>query len=204
MGERGPFWQYVPVFGVFPSLGCVPLLGLCSHFWGVPLVAVCSPSWFALPLLGCVPPFGLHPPFWAVFLFLGCVPVFGLCSPFWATFPIWAPQVHPEAVLPPPPGAPGRSVAVQPLSPSPGWRRSPIPASHPPPSARGQRVCEQSPPSGAPLPGHSVASALSPQTEGVRVSVNVLSDRKDLPVLFVVRQKEAVVSFQVPLILRGL
>ncbi|NXO85131.1 SIDT2 protein, partial [Sitta europaea] len=45
---------------------------------------------------------------------------------------------------------------------------------------------------------------LSPQTEGVRVSVNVLSDHKDLPVLFVVRQKEAVVSFQVPLILRGL
>ncbi|XP_014805000.1 PREDICTED: SID1 transmembrane family member 2, partial [Calidris pugnax] len=43
-----------------------------------------------------------------------------------------------------------------------------------------------------------------PQTEGVRVSVNVLSDHKDLPVLFVVRQKEAVVSFQVPLILRGL
>ncbi|KFO61688.1 SID1 transmembrane family member 2, partial [Corvus brachyrhynchos] len=42
------------------------------------------------------------------------------------------------------------------------------------------------------------------QTEGVRVSVNVLSDHKDRPVLFVVRQKEAVVSFQVPLILRGL
>ncbi|NXI34855.1 SIDT2 protein, partial [Galbula dea] len=42
------------------------------------------------------------------------------------------------------------------------------------------------------------------RTEGVRVSVNVLSDHKDLPVLFVVRQKEAVVSFQVPLILRGL
>ncbi|XP_069732488.1 SID1 transmembrane family member 2 isoform X2 [Phaenicophaeus curvirostris] len=41
-------------------------------------------------------------------------------------------------------------------------------------------------------------------TEGVRVSVNVLSEHKDLPVLFVVRQKEAVVSFQVPLILRGL
>uniref|UniRef100_A0A8C9U9D3 SID1 transmembrane family member 2 n=1 Tax=Serinus canaria TaxID=9135 RepID=A0A8C9U9D3_SERCA len=41
-------------------------------------------------------------------------------------------------------------------------------------------------------------------TEGVRVSVNVLSDQKDQPVLFVVRQKEAVVSFQVPLILRGL
>ncbi|XP_062364546.1 SID1 transmembrane family member 2 isoform X4 [Cinclus cinclus] len=42
------------------------------------------------------------------------------------------------------------------------------------------------------------------RTEGVRVSVNVLSDHKDRPVLFVVRQKEAVVSFQVPLILRGL
>ncbi|NXH54894.1 SIDT2 protein, partial [Rhabdornis inornatus] len=41
-------------------------------------------------------------------------------------------------------------------------------------------------------------------TEGVRVSVNVLSHYKDRPVLFVVRQKEAVVSFQVPLILRGL
>ncbi|XP_032937453.1 SID1 transmembrane family member 2 isoform X1 [Catharus ustulatus] len=41
-------------------------------------------------------------------------------------------------------------------------------------------------------------------TEGVRVSVNVLSNQKDQPVLFVVRQKEAVVSFQVPLILRGL
>uniref|UniRef100_A0A670JXW7 SID1 transmembrane family member 2 n=1 Tax=Podarcis muralis TaxID=64176 RepID=A0A670JXW7_PODMU len=42
------------------------------------------------------------------------------------------------------------------------------------------------------------------QTEGVRVSVNVLSELKETPVLFVVRQKEAVVSFQVPLILRGL
>ncbi|XP_066059513.1 SID1 transmembrane family member 2 isoform X2 [Chamaea fasciata] len=42
------------------------------------------------------------------------------------------------------------------------------------------------------------------RTEGVRVSVNVLSDQNDRPVLFVVRQKEAVVSFQVPLILRGL
>ncbi|NXN83936.1 SIDT2 protein, partial [Bombycilla garrulus] len=42
------------------------------------------------------------------------------------------------------------------------------------------------------------------RTEGVRVSVNVLSEQKDQPVLFVVRQKEAVVSFQVPLILRGL
>ncbi|XP_042329966.1 SID1 transmembrane family member 2 isoform X5 [Sceloporus undulatus] len=42
------------------------------------------------------------------------------------------------------------------------------------------------------------------RTEGVRVSVNVLSEQKESPVLFVVRQKEAVVSFQVPLILRGL
>ncbi|XP_048369014.1 SID1 transmembrane family member 2 isoform X2 [Sphaerodactylus townsendi] len=42
-------------------------------------------------------------------------------------------------------------------------------------------------------------------TEGVRVSVNVTSAQKEAPpVLFVVRQKEAVVSFQVPLILRGL
>ncbi|XP_053125929.1 SID1 transmembrane family member 2 isoform X2 [Hemicordylus capensis] len=41
-------------------------------------------------------------------------------------------------------------------------------------------------------------------TEGVRVSVNVLSEQKEAPVLFVVRQKGAVVSFQVPLILRGL
>uniref|UniRef100_A0A8C5J5S2 SID1 transmembrane family member 2 n=1 Tax=Junco hyemalis TaxID=40217 RepID=A0A8C5J5S2_JUNHY len=46
--------------------------------------------------------------------------------------------------------------------------------------------------------------AFNHSTEGVRVSVNVLSDQKDQPVLFVVRQKEAVVSFQVPLILRGL
>lgn len=45
---------------------------------------------------------------------------------------------------------------------------------------------------------------LSLQTEGVRVSVNVLSKQKGAPLLFVVRQKEAVVSFQVPLILRGL
>ena len=43
-----------------------------------------------------------------------------------------------------------------------------------------------------------------PQTEGVRVSVNVLNKQKEAPLLFVVRQKEAVVSFQVPLILRGL
>lgn len=42
------------------------------------------------------------------------------------------------------------------------------------------------------------------QTEGVRVSVNVLNKQKEAPLLFVVRQKEAVVSFQVPLILRGL
>lgn len=42
------------------------------------------------------------------------------------------------------------------------------------------------------------------QTEGVRVSVNVLDKQKGAPLLFVVRQKEAVVSFQVPLILRGL
>lgn len=42
------------------------------------------------------------------------------------------------------------------------------------------------------------------QTEGVRVSVNVLNKQKGAPLLFVVRQKEAVVSFQVPLILRGL
>uniref|UniRef100_A0A452IAZ3 Uncharacterized protein n=1 Tax=Gopherus agassizii TaxID=38772 RepID=A0A452IAZ3_9SAUR len=42
------------------------------------------------------------------------------------------------------------------------------------------------------------------RTEGVRVTVNVLSEQKKTPLLFVVRQKEAVVSFQVPLILRGL
>uniref|UniRef100_K9J253 Putative dsrna-gated channel sid-1 n=1 Tax=Desmodus rotundus TaxID=9430 RepID=K9J253_DESRO len=42
------------------------------------------------------------------------------------------------------------------------------------------------------------------RTEGVRVSVNVLNKQKGAPLLFVVRQKEAVVSFQVPLILRGL
>ncbi|XP_070621833.1 SID1 transmembrane family member 2 isoform X2 [Erythrolamprus reginae] len=42
------------------------------------------------------------------------------------------------------------------------------------------------------------------RTEGVRVSVNVLSEQKQRPLLFVVRQKEAVVSFQLPLILRGL
>lgn len=42
------------------------------------------------------------------------------------------------------------------------------------------------------------------QTEGVRVSVDVLSQGFESPILFVVRQKQAVVSFQVPLILRGL
>ncbi|KAG8434521.1 hypothetical protein GDO86_012775 [Hymenochirus boettgeri] len=42
------------------------------------------------------------------------------------------------------------------------------------------------------------------KTDGVRVSVNVLSDQKTTPLLFVVRQKEAVVSFQVPLTLRGM
>lgn len=40
------------------------------------------------------------------------------------------------------------------------------------------------------------------QTEGVRVSV--LSQVSESPILFVVRQKQAVLSFQVPLILRGL
>uniref|UniRef100_A0A673MFD9 SID1 transmembrane family member 2-like n=1 Tax=Sinocyclocheilus rhinocerous TaxID=307959 RepID=A0A673MFD9_9TELE len=42
------------------------------------------------------------------------------------------------------------------------------------------------------------------QTEGVRVSVELLSESAQSPVLFVVRQKQAVLSFQVPLILRGL
>ncbi|XP_064424793.1 SID1 transmembrane family member 2 isoform X3 [Latimeria chalumnae] len=42
------------------------------------------------------------------------------------------------------------------------------------------------------------------KTEGVRVSVNILSEQIEEPILFVVRQKQAVVSFQVPLILRGL
>ncbi|KAE8295552.1 SID1 transmembrane family member 2 Precursor [Larimichthys crocea] len=41
------------------------------------------------------------------------------------------------------------------------------------------------------------------KTEGVRVSVDVLSQGES-PTLFVVRQKQAVLSFQVPLILRGL
>uniref|UniRef100_A0A673MMY9 SID1 transmembrane family member 2-like n=1 Tax=Sinocyclocheilus rhinocerous TaxID=307959 RepID=A0A673MMY9_9TELE len=40
------------------------------------------------------------------------------------------------------------------------------------------------------------------QTEGVRVSVELLSESAQSPVLFVVRQKQAVLSFQVPLILR--
>uniref|UniRef100_A0A8C5WMT1 SID1 transmembrane family member 2 n=1 Tax=Leptobrachium leishanense TaxID=445787 RepID=A0A8C5WMT1_9ANUR len=39
---------------------------------------------------------------------------------------------------------------------------------------------------------------------GVRVSVNMLSDPKGTPLMFVVRQKKAVLSFQVPLTLRGL
>ncbi|XP_035768106.1 SID1 transmembrane family member 2 [Neolamprologus brichardi] len=42
------------------------------------------------------------------------------------------------------------------------------------------------------------------KTEGVRVSVDVLSNKSESPTLFVVRQKQAVLSFQVPLILRGL
>lgn len=42
------------------------------------------------------------------------------------------------------------------------------------------------------------------QTDGVRVSVDVLSQGLESPILFVVRQKQAVLSFQVPLILRGL
>uniref|UniRef100_A0A7N8YME7 SID1 transmembrane family, member 2 n=1 Tax=Mastacembelus armatus TaxID=205130 RepID=A0A7N8YME7_9TELE len=42
------------------------------------------------------------------------------------------------------------------------------------------------------------------QTEGVRVSVDVLSQGFESPILFVIRQKQAVLSFQVPLILRGL
>ncbi|XP_077163231.1 SID1 transmembrane family member 2 isoform X2 [Paroedura picta] len=42
------------------------------------------------------------------------------------------------------------------------------------------------------------------RTEGVRVAVSVPRAQKEAPVLFVVRQKEAVVSFQVPLVLRGL
>ncbi|XP_033832689.1 SID1 transmembrane family member 2 isoform X3 [Periophthalmus magnuspinnatus] len=42
------------------------------------------------------------------------------------------------------------------------------------------------------------------KTEGVRVTVDVLSQASESPILFVVRQKQAVLSFQVPLILRGL
>ncbi|XP_071395002.1 SID1 transmembrane family member 2 isoform X3 [Centroberyx affinis] len=42
------------------------------------------------------------------------------------------------------------------------------------------------------------------KTEGVRVSVDVMSEGLESPILFVVRQKQAVLSFQVPLILRGL
>lgn len=42
------------------------------------------------------------------------------------------------------------------------------------------------------------------KSEGVRVTVDVLSQASESPILFVVRQKQAVLSFQVPLILRGL
>ncbi|XP_063060943.1 SID1 transmembrane family member 2 isoform X2 [Engraulis encrasicolus] len=42
------------------------------------------------------------------------------------------------------------------------------------------------------------------KTEGVRVWVNLLTENTKNPILFVVRQKQAVLSFQVPLILRGL
>uniref|UniRef100_A0A8C4DJE6 SID1 transmembrane family member 2 n=1 Tax=Dicentrarchus labrax TaxID=13489 RepID=A0A8C4DJE6_DICLA len=42
------------------------------------------------------------------------------------------------------------------------------------------------------------------RNKGVRVSVDVLSQGLESPTLFVVRQKQAVLSFQVPLILRGL
>ncbi|XP_022524881.1 SID1 transmembrane family member 2 isoform X2 [Astyanax mexicanus] len=42
------------------------------------------------------------------------------------------------------------------------------------------------------------------KTEGVRVSVELLSASTKSPILFVIRQKQAVLSFQVPLILRGL
>uniref|UniRef100_A0A3Q2QT44 SID1 transmembrane family member 2 n=1 Tax=Fundulus heteroclitus TaxID=8078 RepID=A0A3Q2QT44_FUNHE len=42
------------------------------------------------------------------------------------------------------------------------------------------------------------------KTEGVRVTVDVLEQTLEAPILFVVRQKQAVMSFQVPLILRGL
>uniref|UniRef100_A0A3B3H9U7 SID1 transmembrane family member 2 n=1 Tax=Oryzias latipes TaxID=8090 RepID=A0A3B3H9U7_ORYLA len=42
------------------------------------------------------------------------------------------------------------------------------------------------------------------KTEGVRVTVDVLQQSLESPILFVVRQKQAVMSFQVPLNLRGL
>ncbi|XP_062328711.1 SID1 transmembrane family member 2 isoform X2 [Osmerus eperlanus] len=42
------------------------------------------------------------------------------------------------------------------------------------------------------------------KTEGIRVTVDGLSEGLESPILFVVRQKQAVLSFQVPLILRGL
>lgn len=42
------------------------------------------------------------------------------------------------------------------------------------------------------------------KTEGVRVTVDMLSQNLKSPILFVVRQQQAVLSFQVPLILRGL
>uniref|UniRef100_M3ZL05 SID1 transmembrane family member 2 n=1 Tax=Xiphophorus maculatus TaxID=8083 RepID=M3ZL05_XIPMA len=42
------------------------------------------------------------------------------------------------------------------------------------------------------------------KTEGVRVTVDVLQQYLESPILFVIRQKQAVMSFQVPLILRGL
>lgn len=51
---------------------------------------------------------------------------------------------------------------------------------------------------------HDVSLSLFFQTEGVRVSVDVQASGAESPILFVVRQKQAVVSFQVPLILRGL
>uniref|UniRef100_A0A8C6TP26 SID1 transmembrane family, member 2 n=1 Tax=Neogobius melanostomus TaxID=47308 RepID=A0A8C6TP26_9GOBI len=42
------------------------------------------------------------------------------------------------------------------------------------------------------------------RNKGVRVTVDVLLNASESPILFVVRQKQAVLSFQVPLILRGL
>lgn len=47
-------------------------------------------------------------------------------------------------------------------------------------------------------------SLFASQTEGVRVSVDVMQKQLESPILFVIRQKQAVMSFQVPLILRGL